>query len=823
LPPGEQGGTELYAEALARALRDRGDVVTVLARAADPARPELAAWREDREGIAVVRLNHTFRHARGFADTYRAPAVRAAAAAQIAAAAPEVAHVHHLTCLSADLLEELTWQRVPTVFTLHDFWPICHRGQLLDRQLQRCAGPGGADGPGCPGCLGAEAAPAGERAGRLLRKLAATLPGGASYAALGELARRAAASAPAAPFAAASRAATRERAAFLRRQLGYPQALLAPSRTLRERFVDFGIPAERLIPQRLGIDLAPFRGLVPAARQGPLRLGFVGSLMVSKGADVLLAAFAQLPAASATLRVLGGHADYHGDASYRARLEPLLRLPGVVWDGPVPHAAVPAALAELDVLVVPSVWLENSPLTVREAFAAGVPVVASDLGGLAEAVRHDVDGLLFAPGDVTALAACLRRLADERGLLTRLRAGISPVRDIAEDAAWTREVYRRAIHVGVGKWLTTADDPERDRTVTWPQGTARAGVDRAAGDLPTESGGVGLVDRHPEAPAADRPAATAAPATKAPRLAAVVLNYRTPDDTLLAVRSLEASRRHVAEVVVVDNGSGDGSPTRLRAHLPGTTLLATGRNLGFSAGCNVGIRHALGAGADRVLLLNSDAVLVPDALGHLEAALAATGAGIAAPLVLARSAPERVVSAGIRWSPGNARMRHLGYGEPATSFGAAVVEVDAAAGCALLIERRVLAAVGLLAEEFFFSFEDVELCLRARDAGFATVCAHAARALHEGGRSLDGRSPARLYYGTRNHLLLAARRAGRDGGLRRARRFALVLGYGLAHAALRSGVARPAALAAVLRGAGDHLRGRYGPAPGTPASDEAEA
>src|SRR5712692_4862200 len=96
------------------------------------------------------------------------------------------------------------------------------------------------------------------------------------------------------------------------------------------------------------------------------------------------------------------------------------------------------------------------------------------------------------------------------------------------------------------------------------------------------------------------------------RLAAVVLNYRTPRETLLAVESLEASSRQPDDVIVIDNGSNDGSVERLRALPSRATLLALPVNVGFSEGNNVGIREALRRGATRVVLVNSDAAVTPN-------------------------------------------------------------------------------------------------------------------------------------------------------------------------------------------------------------------
>src|SRR5262249_42761588 len=145
--------------------------------------------------------------------------------------------------------------------------------------------------------------------------------------------------------------------------------------------------------------------------------------------------------------------------------------------------------------------------------------------------------------------------------------------------------------------------------------------------------------------------------------------------------------------------------------------------------------------------------------GELEAALfGARGAGIAGPVVLARSAPDRIASLGMTLHVPTGRMRHTHVGaevdrtaiEPARA-------VDGVSGCLTLIAGRVFESVGLLDDDYFFSFEDLDFCVRARAKGFASIVAGRARAYHEGGRSIGPASPERLYYAARNHLLFASR------------------------------------------------------------------
>jgi GT2 family glycosyltransferase len=453
--------------------------------------------------------------------------------------------------------------------------------------------------------------------------------------------------------------------------------------------------------------------------------------------------------------IAGGVTGYHGDDSYASTIRPLLERPGVRWLGAVAHDRVPGILAEIDVLVVPSIWIENSPFVIREARAAGAVVVASRLGGMAEAVSDGRDGLLFEPGSPEDLRRVLLRLIEEPGLLARLRDNSPAVRSIDDDAAWTARVY------------------EEER----------------------------------------REVAERVPAVR-PSTAAVVLNYRTPADTLLATRSIEASRRPVSPIVVVDNDGHSDCGEALARGRAAVRVLTTGGNLGFSGGCNAGIRDALAGGAELVLLLNSDATVAPDTVERLEAALAASPrAGIAAPLIVSRSDPGVVSSSGISFSIRSGRMLHVGFGRRAAELSReAPRRVTAASGCALLIRRAVFEQAGLFDERYFYSFEDIDFCLRAARAGWETWMVPSALVYHEGHRSIGTASPARVYFAARNHLLLARTAAPLPwpgSWIRAGSVVVLNAAY-----ALRGPKSRvPARLLSVLRGTLDHLRGRYGPAP----------
>ena len=287
-----------------------------------------------------------------------------------------------------------------------------------------------------------------------------------------------------------------------------------------------------------------------------------------------------------------------------------------------------------------------------------------------------------------------------------------------------------------------------------------------------------------------------------PHLAAVVLNFRTPSDTVLAVKALLASERPIDRIVVVDNDAVE-SVREMLTPLPNrVTYLLTGKNLGFSGGVNTGIREALARGAERVLLVNSDVIVPPDCVERLEAAVEKPDIGIAAPAIVARADPGWVASLGMSYSSRTGRMRHKGVGrrlragEPVESG-----VVDAVSGCVMLVRREVFDTIGLFFEPYFFSFEDLDFCLAARRAGFHTFLVGDTLAYHEGGRSIGADAPIRLYFGTRNHLMLARRNGGSVG---------IIVLLNLAHAVRARGGSISARIGAVLSGVRDYFVGRTG-------------
>jgi len=293
---------------------------------------------------------------------------------------------------------------------------------------------------------------------------------------------------------------------------------------------------------------------------------------------------------------------------------------------------------------------------------------------------------------------------------------------------------------------------------------------------------------------------------------AVVLNYNTPESTLLAVHSLLASRHRFATIMVVDNSDNVECGRWLRDVSDHVEYLSTDTNLGFAGGMNVGIRRALAGGATHVLLVNSDMTVPPDCLALLLAGLRSRpDAGIAGPIVLQRSSPDRIDSHGLSYNHSTGRMRHRLFGAPVTRAAQTAHEVDAVSGCLMLVERRVFERAGPLDEAYYFGFEDLDLCLRARRCGIVSL-ATPARALHEGALSMAQSSSDRYYYATRNHLRFARQLGRKERKLSAACRSLSILLLNAAGAMRSAPSQAPSRLLAVGRGAMDYWRGRFGPA-----------
>lgn len=335
------------------------------------------------------------RRPRGFTASWRSAAAEAAFTRMLDRHGADVVHFHHLSGLSLDLGPLARRAGAWTVLTLHDAWLDCARGQLVDDSGAPCPGP---DARRCARCL----APA----------LYAPLPG------VTRLPPRLG------PVHARREAVDRFFASM--------DLVLSPSHHLGPRLGR----AARYLPLPLLSPPLPR----PPRTDGAVRLLYAGALLPTKGPDIAVEAFARLPRGAATLAVVGPAPPYRGTRRYADQLRRrAAEIPGVRLHEAQPPEGMAARYASADVLVFPSTWMENSPFVLREALAAGLRIVASDVPGAREVAPH---ASFVPPGDVAALAAALA-VEVRQAPLVQTPNPSPPAQTLAEHAHTLLQLYRR--------------------------------------------------------------------------------------------------------------------------------------------------------------------------------------------------------------------------------------------------------------------------------------------------------------------------------------------------------------------------------------------
>ena len=321
----------------------------------------------------------------------------------LAACRPDLVHIQHTSGLGYDLLRQTrnTLPDAPIVYTLHEFMPICHRsGQMLRtiNQDELCTH---SSPRRCHEC-----------------------------------------------FPEISQQSFFMRKKFIQAQFALVDLFISPSRFLLQRFQEWGLPADKLrFEENARILAGPVD--VPVENRPRNRFAFFGQINPFKGLDVLLRAMQVLGSSGENLHlwVHGANLDLF-PGPFQEEIKGLLDATraNVTMAGPYRPADLPELMAAIDWVVVPSIWWENSPLVIQEAYLHRRPVICSNIGGMAEKVHNGVSGLHFHVRDPQSLARVMRRAAQTPGLWQEVCQGIPAVHDMKDHVANLTALYRKLLH-----------------------------------------------------------------------------------------------------------------------------------------------------------------------------------------------------------------------------------------------------------------------------------------------------------------------------------------------------------------------------------------
>ncbi len=446
-PPFDRGGVETYTLALAKSLRAAGHSVAVFCREPGVGHPIYSVRDEVIEEIPVRFVVNRFYASTPLGPRYYDRQIEALFVHWVEEQQPDVIHFQHTHGLSASLVARAAELGIPFVMTLHDYWYMCSQVNLLHPDGSICVGshhdvncyeclfghPYPPLGPNTPDFDAPLSLPSIESVERrplglsdaVYRPLQMALPLVVRRSLLRiydwmriqipVLARQ---------ILAAVRPVDMEplrvRARYMQDLLTLCERIIVPSSVVKTQYVDFGISAERIYVIPHGMDLSVWEGFRPTQRphgQG-FRFGYIGSLLRHKGVDFIIRAFQRLNAHNTELWIHGF--ELPGMPFTRTLHKLADGDPRIHFAGPYTTPELPGILNQVDVLLIPSRWHETFSIVTREAVLAGLPVIASRMGGIPDAIDDGVNGILLPPDDMEAWMATMQRVIEDRDFVAAL-------------------------------------------------------------------------------------------------------------------------------------------------------------------------------------------------------------------------------------------------------------------------------------------------------------------------------------------------------------------------------------------------------------------
>ncbi len=392
-PPYYMAGSEVYTFTMCKELSKKHEVI-IFTRTEDEFKEAYTIQDTVEQGCRIIRVNKPGRDYT-FRSKYQDDRIAQIFQQIIDDIVPDIVHINHLSHLSTQIIDIIKEREIPILFTLHDFWMICIKGQLLNNENELCPGPS-------------------------LRKCAYC---NRKY------------------FISQENTLT-EIGSWMDWMRDINEKIdlfIAPSLFLKTIYEKYGIPEEKIIHMDYGFDKRKINAFnLNKNKSDKIRFGYLGRIIPVKGIATLIDAFNKVNHSKAELNIYGKI------PSSFLYLKSRVYDSVVTFKGGYNYSNINEVLSNIDVLVVPSIWYENSPLVIHEAFLARIPVIASNLGGMAELISHEKNGLLFEPGNVEDLIEKMNIFIQNPETIEKYSQE-TPVRSIQEDVDEIVKLYHDLI------------------------------------------------------------------------------------------------------------------------------------------------------------------------------------------------------------------------------------------------------------------------------------------------------------------------------------------------------------------------------------------
>lgn len=415
-PPKYNAGSEVYSQSICNQFVGKGHSVTILTREEAPYRVDF----EFRQEKIHDSLQFYYINMPRDKDGYQHDEIDRQLAQLVEREQPDIAHIGHLNHLSTGLIAVLKKANIPIVFTLHDFWLMCPRGQFLQRNYDGCNT--------YALCTGQEDQKCARSCYRMFFSGEADFYEEDLNYWTNWIARR---------------------MKTMRDIISMVDLFIAPSEYLRSRFInDFQLPKDKIIYLDYGFPTHYLQPIVKKKKAPIFTFGYIGTHIPAKGVNLLIEAFQQLKG-SAKLKIWG----WKDTQSQKALIKMTEESTNVIefCGGYINENLANVVFSQVDAIVVPSIWGENSPLVIHEAQACQIPVITANYGGMAEYVQHQVNGLLFEHRNVLSLSNQMQwALAHSTEMLALGKKGYlysedGQVPNIQEHCSQLEKIYQNSI------------------------------------------------------------------------------------------------------------------------------------------------------------------------------------------------------------------------------------------------------------------------------------------------------------------------------------------------------------------------------------------